>query len=351
MSASPAVSMPSAPTLILWDLVGSCNLKCPSCPMGSMRGSNPRGFITDELFKAILAKLKREFACRPLHFYNWTEPLLHPKIIEYCRSAAAAGFHVHLSSNLNHLPDPSGLVTCGVKTIRISLSGYSQATYRIGHRGGDIERVKANMRRLAEARQATGSRTRIHVYFHKYRHNLNEMRAMEALAEELGFGFVADWAFLMPLEKILAYAGGTLPEDERIFADRHFLPQLDRALRLVQEQGGRDRPCALIEQLVLDHLGRATLCCATYDSGSNVIDDYLSLDWAQLQQARYRHATCTQCTAIGAHTFCTSVSDPALREEMAKLASTAAAEIATEAGGPISLPILAQRVGELAQTA
>lgn len=337
--------------MILWDLVGSCNLKCPSCPMGSMRGGNSKGFITDALFEAILAKLSRDFACRQLHFYNWTEPLLHPRIVDHCRSAAEAGFHVHLSSNLNHLPDPSGLVSCGVKTIRISLSGFSQATYRIGHRGGDVERVKANMRRLADAHRAGGSRTRIHVYFHKYRHNLSEMHAMEALATELGFGFAADWAFLMPLEKILAYAEDTLPADERNFADRHFLPPLDRSLKLIHEHGGRERPCALVEQLVLDHLGRATLCCATYDSRSNVIGDFLSSDWAQLQQVRNRHAVCTSCTAVGAHTFCTSVSDPELRRKMSELASASEQETIDEAGGPIQLPILGQREGEFAKSA
>ena len=78
--------------------------------------------------------------------------LIHPRINLYCKAAADAGFHLHLSSNLNFLKDEKSLLTAGVKTIRISLSGFTQSIYEQGHRGGNIEKVKANMRRLSAAR-------------------------------------------------------------------------------------------------------------------------------------------------------------------------------------------------------
>src|SRR5204863_5847034 len=110
----------------------------------------------------------------------------------------------HLSSNLNHLKNPEALLSAGAKTFRISLSGFTQPVYERGHRGGDIEKVKKNMIRLGEAHKATGSRTRIHVYFHKYRHNVHELPLMETFARDLGFKFISDWAYLMPLEKLIA---------------------------------------------------------------------------------------------------------------------------------------------------
>ncbi len=338
--------------MILWDLVGSCNLKCPSCPMGSMRELSGKGFIVDELFDAILAKLQSDFACRQLHFYNWTEPLLHPRIADHCKAAADAGFHVHLSSNLNLLRDAEAIMASGVKTFRISLSGISQHTYRIGHRGGDIEKVKANMQRLADAKRNTGSRTRVHVYFHKYRHNVHEADAMMQFACELGFEFQSDWAFLMPLEKILAYVGGTLNDTERSFADERFVPRLDDALALVREEGGCDKPCSLIEQLVLDHRGRALLCCGSFDSQVNVIGDYLHLDWSTLQKERYAHTMCANCMAVGAHAFCTSVSDPALRTKMTELAERSLREpVAGSQSDSIALPVLGGASAMLARSA
>ena len=341
------------PTLILWDLVGSCNLRCPSCPMGSMPGVNPKGFIADELFHAMLAKLQRDFVkCRQLHFYNWTEPLLHPRIVEYCRAAADAGFHVHLSSNLNHLKDAAALLTSGIKTFRISLSGFTQEVYAIGHRGGYIDKVKRNMRLLADAKRAGNSRrgARVHVYFHKYRHNLHEIAPMEAFARELGFDFLADWAFLMPLEKLLAYADGMAGETERAFADEFILPPVNQALAATQPF--RARGCELIEQLVLDHRGRALLCCATFDTKANVIGDYLELDWPEMQHRRYAHSMCGTCMSHGAHVLYTNVSDPALRAEIATLAERAiSSPPAAPSRDSIALPILREAHPALAKSA
>ncbi len=324
--------------------------------MGSMRGANPNGFIGDELFHAILGKLQRDVACRQLHFYNWTEPLLHPRIVGYCRAAADAGFHVHLSSNLNHLKDAEGILGSRIKTLRISLSGFTQATYAIGHFGGNIEKVKMNMRQLAEAQRASNSRTRIHVYFHKYRHNLEEVAPMEAFARELGFDFLANWAYLMPLEKVLAHLSGTLPATEQTFADTHFVPPPEDALRLMQISGAQQRPCELIEQLVLDHRGRAMLCCATFDHETNQIGEYLKMDWAEMQGRRYAHSMCPKCTACGAHVWFTNMSDANLREQVARLAERSLSQPIPDArrsrsGNAISLPILNQSPRVLAGSA
>jgi hypothetical protein len=353
MPAAAPFQPRSEPTIVLWDLVGSCNLKCPSCPMGSMRdvaNANGRGFIADDLFHAVLAKVQRDFTCRQLHFYNWTEPLLHPRIVDYCRLAADAGFHVHLSTNLNHLRDAARLVNSGVKTLRVSLSGFTQEVYCIGHRGGDIGKVKDNMRRLSDARRDTGAGVRMHAYFHKYRHNAHEAPLMEAFARDLGFEFLADWAFLMPLEKLLAYADGALDENERNFADRSIVPPPGDALRLVQAHGGCRQPCDLIEQLVLDHRGRATLCCATFDAASNVIGDFLDLDWCEVQRRRFAHQVCDRCTAIGAHTLYTSVSHPPLRQAMADLAERSL-QAAAARQTVISLPLAPPRHAALAESA
>lgn len=348
--ATQTVKPRPEPTLILWDLVGSCNLKCPSCPMGNMRPADSAGFIDETLFNSILRKLQSDFACRQLHFYNWTEPLLHPRLALFCQVAVDAGFHVHLSSNLNHMNDAEGILASGIKTFRISLSGFTQAVYAIGHRGGKIEKVKANMIRLAEAKRATGSRTRIHVYFHQYRHNLHERAAMEVFSRELGFEFLSDWAFLMPLEKLLAYADGSLGEPDRILADEQIVPPAHAALSLVQQHGGCSMKCELIEQLVLDHRGRATLCCATFDSTSNVIGDYLDLDWGELQRRRYKHATCSTCTAIGAHALYTNVSHPPLRDALTQLAGQMLQEQIPRRNS-IRLPILNSPMRDLAESA
>jgi pyruvate-formate lyase-activating enzyme len=338
-SAALDASITAGPRLILWDLVGSCNLRCPSCPVGSMQGTNTKGLIDDSLFDAILAKLAREFPRWQLHFYNWTEPLIHPSINRFCRSAAEAGFHLHLSSNLNHLKDPEGLMAAGMKTFRISLSGFTQPVYGIGHRGGAIEKVKTNMRRLSDAKRTTGSRTRIHVYFHKYRHNLHELEAMRAYATELGFEFCADWAFLMPVEKLVQYMDGTLSDSEREFADRSLVPRVGDAIEAMLPE--RESSCELIDQLVLDFQGNVSLCCAVYDAKRNFIGRYLDRSWPELQATKYAHSTCTTCMRNAAHVLYTHFSKPELVNRMRELVERQLAE-PPQVGqrGPIPLPVL-----------
>jgi MoaA/NifB/PqqE/SkfB family radical SAM enzyme len=297
------------PSLILWDLVGSCNLRCPSCPQGNMPATkNPKGLIEDGLFDRILDKLSVEFPKWQLHYYNWTEPLIHPSIVRYCRAAAERGFHLHLSSNLNHLKDAEGLMASGMKTFRISLSGFTQAVYGQTHRNGDIEQVKRNMTRLSEAKRATGGRTRIHVYFHKYRHNVHELSMMEAFARDLGFDFQHDWAYLMPVEKLFEHVEGGLPEADRLLADERMVPPLAEALRYFEPH--RAHGCELIDQLTLDHQGNVALCCAVYDAKANFIGKYLEMGWAELQRAKYGHSICAKCMHYGAHVYYPHLGNP-----------------------------------------
>jgi len=311
--------------------------------------ANAKGMITDELFHRILKKLTDEFPRSQLHFYNWTEPLIHPRINLYCKAAADAGFHLHLSSNLNFLKDEKSLLTAGVKTIRISLSGFTQSIYEQGHRGGNIEKVKANMRRLSAARAATRSRTKVHVYYHKYRHNLHEMPLMEAYAKELGFEFIADWAFLMPVEKLLAYADGIGEEDHRRFAAEAIVPDPRDALAIMQPHA--HQPCTLIDQLVLDHLGNVTLCCAVYDAKATTVGHYLDMSWADLQRRKYGHGSCGRCMHYGAHVLYTHFHQPELRQSMLALADSQMmdAENRHHRLGDVGLPVL--RSDHLAKSA
>jgi hypothetical protein len=292
----------------------------------------------------ILEKLQRDTACRQLHFYNWTEPLIHPRIAEYCRAASGAGFHVHLSSNLNVLRDPDALLAAGIKTIRVSLSGFTQPVYERGHRGGRIERVKENMRRLSDARRATGSATRIHVYYHKYRYNLHEVAPIRALAKALGFDVIVTWAYLMPLENVLGCIEGELDPRDLAFADASIVPSVASAIEIAQPH--RARRCELIDQLVLDFQGNAILCCAVYDHAATTIGRYLDLDWPEIQARRYGHRVCDRCMHYGVHVLGTYFGVPELVQAMERRADEEmAAGPPAPTGVQVALPVLAAASG------
>ncbi len=301
---------------------------------------NPKGMIEESLFDSILDKLSGEFPRWQLHFYNWTEPLIHPHIVRFCASAVGKGFHLHLSSNLNVLKDAEALMNTGMKTFRISLSGFTQQVYGRTHQNGDIERVKLNMVRLSEAKRQSGSRTRIHVYYHKYRHNLHELPLMERFAHDLGFEFVHDWAYLMPLEKLVDYVEGRLPDRERELADIGMVPPLSDALEYFKPL--RQHPCDLIDQLTLDFKGNAALCCAVYDAKANFIGNYLEMDWPALQRAKYGHSICQTCMNYGAHVYYPHLGHPEWKADIERMAQQSLKEIQPgESRRTLSLPILA----------
>ena len=84
------------------DVIGTCNLSCPSCPVGNFQEArNASGVMAPELLEQILKKAESECSVEYIALYNWTEPLLHPALPKLIRTVHDHGFRCFLSSNLN----------------------------------------------------------------------------------------------------------------------------------------------------------------------------------------------------------------------------------------------------------
>jgi hypothetical protein len=215
------------------------------------------------------------------------------------------GAYTLISSNMNRLLDPVGILEADPSEFVLSISGFNQEFYGITHRGGDIEQVKANMRLLAEARTKTGAATKILVSYHVYAHNLRDAIEMKALCEELGFVFYPTWAVFMPIEKVMAYGQDPMDplitdEDRRII-DRLAVP-LDEALARSRQY--RTAPCHLLEQqITLDHAGQVALCCGSFAPENLELASFLEVPLSQIQVQRTQHPTCARCLDSGAHVY------------------------------------------------
>ncbi len=287
------------------DIVGSCNLRCPSCPVGNSPELRTRsGVMSLELLSAILDKGIEE--CRITHvgLFNWTEPFLHPRLPEMIRAVRSRDLPCALSSNLNVTCDFADVLRADPTSIRVSLSGFNQATYGRTHRRGNIDRVKQNMQLLAEAKQSTRSSVDLHVLFHRYLGNHDDEQQMKVYAEELGYRFEPVWAYLMPLEKNLAFLGeeetGTsiTAEDNELIAKLALRP--DEASQIAQPY--KSQPCVLqTERLVIDHEGGVQLCCATFDRSRYTVASFLETPLAEIQSRRKRNSLCATCAKHGLH--------------------------------------------------
>jgi MoaA/NifB/PqqE/SkfB family radical SAM enzyme len=319
------------------DVIGSCNLRCPSCPVGNTGPTNPTGLMAPDLLDAVVRKAAREYGVVQVGLFNWTEPLLHPKLPELIRVVNRAGLTCALSSNLNVMRNIDEVLRAKPYSLRISLSGFTQPVYSRTHKGGDVERVKANMRALAEAKARLGSAARVHVYYHKYRHNLHEVEPMRRFAAGLGFDWLESWAYYMPVERAIEVAEGTLPADQVRFVESQFALPIREAVAAAK--GFKGEPCRIIDDITLDHRGNAVLCCGVYDQAANRLGHFLDLSPAQMAAAKAKHRTCGRCAKHGVHAYVSYLGVPGLKDIYDGLA---AANLAAgdPAPGRVELPVV-----------
>lgn len=266
------------------------------------------GYMKPEFLDKLVTKALSECHVTNFALYNWTEPFIHPHLAEMVRVVKAHGIGCDLSTNLNLSKQIEPVVAAGPDQIKISLSGFNQENYGITHRGGDIELVKDNMKRLAAAKKTSGSNTRIIIAFHRYLHNQADELEMRAFAQSLDFDFTTYWAYLMPLEKNLAFLGhedasANLDDDDRSLIDRLALP-LDQAIEVAKAAPARD--CQLrARQMAINSHGDVMLCCSVFDQSRYTLAPFLDTPLAELQAMKYGHDMCDTCMNEGLHVLMT----------------------------------------------
>jgi len=262
----------------------------------------PKGLMSADLLRRVLDKATRETEVTSVALFNWTEPLLHPQLAALVGIVKRYGLFCSLSSNLNVLRHADDVLAAGVDWFRISVSGFHQDVYQRTHRGGDIEMVKANMRELAAAKRRTGSSVDIEVFFHRYLGNFGDELEMRRYAEGLGFRFVAGWAQMMPVEKVLSYVDPANPEaalsaEDYELIERLSLP-LEEAVSLTSLHPVSSCPLQ-DDYMTLDVEGNVYLCCATSARSSNRLGSFLLTSTEELQRMKQAHRLCGPCMKKG----------------------------------------------------
>ncbi len=302
--------MLSVPKVYFIDVIEGCNLRCPSCPVGNMRGTlRPKGRMSIELFNRILDKIKLETPeVQFIGLFSWSEPLLHPEIGELVRSVKRHDFPCYLSANLNRTDNLESVIQAGVDSLRVSLSGFYQDTYSQTHEGGDIETVKRNMRELRALIDKHQSKTKVFIAYHRYRHNMGrDYDEMCRFADELGFVMDPTWAYLMPLEKLFIELDGKLSEKDRKVVDLFAISPTEQ--RRIYA-GSRPSDCSLRrDQMAINADGSVSLCCAVYDKQNYIADQFLDIPYAELQRRKYSSTICERCMSNDLHKVVT-MEDP-----------------------------------------
>lgn len=289
------------------DVLGGCNLRCPSCPQGNVKGYRlPSGQMDPKLLTDVVSKARSECEVMGIELFNWTEPLLHSKLPELIRIVNAGQISCHLSSNLNVLREADEVLAANPYSFRISCSGFTQEVYGYTHRGGDIKRVKKNMILLAEAKRRQKATTRLHVLYHRYKHNLRDEPPLRAFANSLGIEFQPVWAFMMPLEKVLAFIEENPGEAGWTEEDSQLVSKLALGLREAFQTAEKykDQRCFLQDsKIAMDFQANVQLCCAVYDASKFTIANFLTTPLEEIQRRKYAHEMCARCAKHGAQVY------------------------------------------------
>ena len=194
----------------------------------------------------------------------------------------------------------------------VSISGYRQQIYSIAHRGGDIETVKENMKKLSEIKRKHHLKTTIVLNYHLYSYNWeNDFDNAKNLAQELGFLFSPNCARSISMEMTLQYMSqlekARLGEEPTKLPFNIPLPQsfYDGIASLIVKPDDtfeiyRDIPSALVcpftyVETYIRADGSVQLCGCCSDRRLILAPDYLKVSQQTLQRKRRWHPFCEVC--------------------------------------------------------
>jgi MoaA/NifB/PqqE/SkfB family radical SAM enzyme len=273
------------------------------------------GIMDPDLMERCIDKIRDENPHAIVFLYGNSEPFLHPRLAECIASVKRRGLNCQLSTNLNFIRNVDEVLAARPDMIIISLSGFTQEVYVKGHAGGNIEKVKANMRVLGEAYGRTDGKTNISVNYHVYRDNEHEKEDMREFAKNLGLGFFTSFARAISMENAIQYLRDRDPHATP-FVKVDGLPDYNAMLppsgdtykaameRLVippqqavdiYENTPKHRACPIGTMFCyIRHDGKAQMCACTADRRLT-LGNYLDHTQDELTDRRMDHPVCQQC--------------------------------------------------------
>jgi MoaA/NifB/PqqE/SkfB family radical SAM enzyme len=294
-----------------------CSLHCPTCTKGVPEGYDHKTGIMDmELMEKILDKIKSENPQAIVFTYGNSEPFLHPYLPECIAAIKSRGLNAQMSTNLNLVRRLDDLLAARPDFIIISLSGFTQEVYEKGHAGGNIEKVKANMRLLADANNKLTPKVEVAVNYHVYNDNQHEVEPMRAYCQELGIGFFTSLARAISMENAIQYNRDLDPDATPFDVQpgkpdyNSMLPPIsptygDAMRRLVippdrSREMYKDLPAPTLCPIgtmfcFVRHDGLVEMCACVADRRL-VLGNFLDFTQEQLLEKRMGHPVCQQCS-------------------------------------------------------
>ena len=283
------------------EVSGHCNLRCSSCPRGDSENLLPKGeYMTASNYKKIVSKLVIDIPLVYLiDLYIWGEPILNPQLDQIIYINHDLGIASGLSTNLNSIRQLPKVMAARPAQLRISMSGASDETYNVTHTGGKWARVEKNLKEVARLREENGFVTAIEVYYHLYKHNIEDAKVVKKLCESNGFSFHPSLAVLFRDYALQRRKRGIISQSADT-ANELMLKSLDELLADCDASG--EKNCILTRVIpVIDWDGTVLSCCNYAPRQDDKIGAYVDMEFSDLIGRRTSSKTCFECQSFNLH--------------------------------------------------
>lgn len=275
------------------------------------------GIMDSELMERILDKIASENPKALVFTYGNSECFIHPRLPECITAIKQRGLSPQLSTNLNYVQRVQETLAAQPDFIIISLSGFTQDIYVRGHAGGNIDKVKANMKVIGTANQLIKPRIKIAVNYHIYRDNEHEIEPMRKYAEDCGIEFFTSLARAISMESTIQYERYMDPDatpfevQEGMPDWNHMFPPVSKtyidtmnrvkipptnAREMYKHHPIREVCPVGAGSLFtfIRHDGKVQMCACTADRRIT-LGNYLDMTPEQMIEKRTGHSICKQC--------------------------------------------------------
>ncbi len=278
---------------VLVELVDACNGACVTCVRGLRLMKNKQGQMDFALFEKIIEKIAR-MGFHWVSLFNWSDPFLCRGLVQYAALVKQKGLSCQLSTNLSYrsIPDLIPILE-NTEELLVSVSGFHQSTYKINHRSGNVELVKANLKKIGEALKAGLISTNVFVYYFNYPYSIGEWPLFKQFAEDLG------------INALLWHGEGdpTQPEKMRkLFASQNSLTQTEdiawtgfTGMPLEQNSPDFNICYSAAYPTIIDSYGDVHLCPRMANTPATRLGNFLEDDFDVLQYRRISHPICARC--------------------------------------------------------
>lgn len=284
-------------------IVNRCNLKCPSCIAEISLKNEKSNFISLQLFEKILNKIVEQYAESEINLilYSLCEPLLHPKVIEILDIVQKYDLTCEISSNLNikKISIETIVAHSTLRRLDVSISGYTQEVYSKGHKGGDINLVLKNLKRLKGVEHSK----KVYIKFHKYNDNDVDYIRLQQLAKDYGFKFTPVTAYYMSDPEVYIDIS---KQKADMASDRaaEVLPRLtnENIVLLQSAKCLKNIPCKFqTNEIYLNCAGDVYTCCMTGYNKRFRICNIFETEAEQVFYMKKKSKICSYCRLHGLH--------------------------------------------------